>query len=166
MASLIKTIDLLYSWFVKVANFLQSPLLLAIRAYWGWRFWRTGWGKLSDIPQTIQNFTAMGVPYPVFNAHFIGLLETVGGILLILGLASRLIALPLTINMITAFVIADADREALKSIFREPEKFDAAAPLLFLFACLIILIFGPGKLSLDTLIAWYRIKRKKIAITD
>ena len=159
MASLIKTIDLLYSWFVKIANLLQSPLLLAIRAYWGWRFSREGWTKLSDIPQTIQNFTGMGVPHPVFNAHFIGLLEAVGGILLILGLASRLIALPLTINMITAFIIAD--REALKSIFSDPNKFDVAAPILFLFASVIILIFGPGKISLDTLIKWYRTRKQK-----
>ena len=162
MASLIKTIDLLHSWFVKIANLLQSPLLLAIRLYWGWRFSREGWTKLSDIPQTIQNFTGMGVPHPVFNAHFIGLLEAVGGILLILGLASRLIALPLAINMITAFVIAD--RDALKTIFSDdPSKFYSAAPYTFLFASLLILIFGPGKLSLDTLIGWYRSKRQKAA---
>src|SRR5437660_595124 len=158
MASLIKTIDLLHSWFVKIANLLQSPLLLAIRLYWGWRFSREGWTKLSDIPQTIQNFTGMGVPHPVFNAHFIGLLEAVGGILLILGLASRLIALPLTINMITAFIIAD--REALKSIFSDPDKFYAAAPYTFLFASLLILVFGPGKISVDALIARYRKKKQ------
>jgi uncharacterized membrane protein YphA (DoxX/SURF4 family) len=44
------------------------------------------------------------------NAHFIAILECVGGILLILGLASRLIALPLLIDMIMAYVIADVKR--------------------------------------------------------
>ena len=162
MASLIKTIDLLYSWFVKIANLLQSPFLLAIRLYWGWQFWQAGWGKLSNISQAIENFTNMGVPHPAFTARFIGLLEAGGGILLILGLASRLIALPLAINMITAFVIAD--RDALKTIFSDdPSKFYSAAPYTFLFASLLILIFGPGKLSLDTLIVWYRTKRQKAA---
>jgi len=156
---MIKTVDLLYSWFLKAANLLQSPFLLAIRLYWGWQFWQAGSGKLSNIPRTIENFTNMGVPAPHFNAYFIGGLEAVGGILLILGLASRLIALPLTINMITAFVIAD--RDALRSIFSEPDKFYAAAPYTFLFASLIILIFGPGMFSLDTLIVWFRTKRKK-----
>jgi putative oxidoreductase len=96
------------------------------------------------------------------TARFIGLLEAGGGILLILGLASRLMALPLTINMITAFVIAD--RDALKTIFSDdPGKFYSAAPYTFLFASLLILIFGPGKLSLDNLIAWYHAKQQKAA---
>ena len=159
-----KFIDLVYGWFLKAANFLQSPLLLAIRLYWGWQFWQAGYGKLTNIAQAIENFTNMGVPAPAFNAHFIGLLEAAGGVLLILGLGSRLIALPLTINMLTAFVIAD--REALHSIFSDPDKFYAAAPYTFLFASLLILVFGPGWLSLDTLIAWYRAKRQKPAALE
>src|SRR5260221_7312408 len=118
-----KLIDLVYGWFLKLANLMQAPLLLAIRLYWGWQFWQAGYGKLTNIQQAIENFTNMGVPAPAFNAHFIGLLEATGGVLLILGLGSRLIALPLTINMFTAFVIAD--REALHSIFSEPDKFYA-----------------------------------------
>ncbi len=58
--------------------------------------------------------------------------------------------------MFTAFFIAD--REALKSIFSEPDKFYGAAPYTFLFACVIVLIFGPGLFSLDTLIAKVRAK--------
>jgi putative oxidoreductase len=52
--------------------------------------------------------------------------------------------------MIMAYVTADT--EALRSIFSDPDKFYAAAPYVFLIASLIILIFGPGKLSLDTLL--------------
>jgi putative oxidoreductase len=160
-----KLIDLVYGWFLKITNLLQAPLLLAIRLYWGWQFWQTGYGKLSNIQQAIENFTNMGVPAPAFNAHFIGLLEAAGGALLILGLGSRLIALPLTINMITAFVIAD--REALHSIISDPDKFYAAAPYTFLFASLLILVFGPGWLSLDTLIGWYRSKgQNKTAMAE
>src|SRR5437764_12807434 len=157
-----KTIDLLYSWFVKIADWLQSAVLLFIRLYWGWQFWQAGWGNLSNISQAVENFTNMGVPHPAFTARFVGSVEAIVGILLILGLASRLIAVPLVINMITAFVIAD--REALKTMFSaDPGKFYAAAPYTFLFASLLILIFGPGKISLDTLIKWYRMNKQRAA---
>jgi len=151
-----KTIDNLYALFVRVAKSLQSPFLLFVRLYWGYQLAQAGWGKLTHIPTTIENFTRMGVPAPAFNAHFVGGVECLGGILLILGLASRLISVPLIINMFTAFFIAD--REALKSIFSEPDKFYGAAPYTFLFACVIVLIFGPGLFSLDTLIAKVRAK--------
>jgi putative oxidoreductase len=151
-----KIIDQVYGWFLRAANAGQSPLLLAVRLYWGWQFWQSGWGKLKDIPKVVEFFTTLGIPAPALNAHFIALLETGGGILLVLGLFSRLIALPLTINMIVAYVVGD--REALGSIFSDPDKFYAAAPYTFLFASLLILFFGPGKFSLDTLIVWYRKK--------
>src|SRR6266567_332301 len=162
MNSLMKIADLLYGWFLKITNSLQSPLLLAIRLYWGWQFWQAGWGKLSDISKTVDYFTSLGIPAPALNAHFVAVLEAGGGILLILGLGSRLIALPLLIDMIMAYVTAD--REALGSIFTDPDKFYAAAPYTFLFASLPILVFGPGKLSVDTLIARYR-KKKQAAPT-
>jgi putative oxidoreductase len=162
MNSLLKTVDLLYGWFLKIASSLQSPLLLAIRLYWGWQFWQAGWGKLADISKVVGYFTSLGIPAPYLNAYFVALLEAGGGILLILGLGSRLIALPLVIDMVIAYVTADG--EALKSIFSEPDKFYAAAPYTFLFASLLILVFGPGKISLDTLIARYR-KKKQAATT-
>jgi putative oxidoreductase len=59
--------------------------------------------------------------------------------------------------MIVAYIVGD--REALGSIFSDPNRFYAAAPYTFLFASILILVFGPGKLSLDSLIVWYRKKR-------
>ena len=56
-------------------------------------------------------------------------------------------SLVLTVNLTVAYVLAD--REALFSIFSDPDKFTAAAPFNFLAASLLILIFGAGKLSLD-----------------
>jgi putative oxidoreductase len=161
MNALMKSIDRAYALFLRAANSLQSPLLLAVRLYWGWQFLETGWGKLSDIPKVAGYFTSLGIPAPSFNAHLVALLEFGGGILLILGLGSRLIALPLTFDMIMAYFTAD--REALQSVFFEPEKFYNAAPFTFLFASLIILIFGPGWFSLDTIIKWYRAKQQKAA---
>lgn len=79
-----------------------------------------------------------------------GTTEAVGGLLLLLGLASRIISVPLTFVMIVAY--ATADSEALKAIFTEPEKFLTAAPFQFLFACVIIFAFGTGTFSLDKLL--------------
>jgi len=157
---MIKRVDALYAWFSKVASWLQSPLLLLIRLAWGVQFFQAGWGKLTNIHDAVENFTNMGAPAPAFTAPFIATLEAVGGVLLVLGLASRLIALPLTINMIMAYVIAD--REALQSIFSDTDKFYAATPYTFLFASLIVLVFGPGQFSLDHLIKWYRAKQQPL----
>jgi putative oxidoreductase len=157
MRSGIRLIERAYGWFLCAANACQSLLLLAIRLYWGWQYSQAGWGKVTNIPHVTEYFTSLGVPAPALNAYFISWLEVVGGILLALGLFSRLIALPLTIDMIVAFIVGD--REALGSVFSDPDKFYAAAPYTFLFASILILFFGPGKLSLDTLIVWYRKKR-------
>ena len=154
---IITTVRPLYNRLLNLLNFLQSPFLLFVRLYWGWQFTQTGWGKLQDISKPIDFFTQLGIPFPAFNAWFVSLLEVGGGILLILGLASRLISIPLVIDMLVAYIAAD--REALKSIFSDPDKFMAAAPFNFLFASLIILAFGPGVISLDYLIARYVKKR-------
>ncbi|HEY6271494.1 MAG TPA: DoxX family protein [Terriglobales bacterium] len=161
MSRLLQLIDRAWALFLRAANSLQSPLLLAIRLYWGWQFWQSGWGKLQDIGKVVDYFTSLGVPAPSLNAHFIAILEAGGGILLILGLGSRLIALPLVIDMAMAYVFGD--REALGSIVSDPGKFYAAAPFTFLFASLLILVFGPGWLSVDALIKRYRSRRQTTA---
>jgi putative oxidoreductase len=143
-------IEKLYRLLIQVASSLQSPLLLLIRLYWGWQFMQTGWGKLHDISKVIGYFTDLGIPAPAFNAYFVSGLEFVGGILLMVGLASRPIALMCVIDMIVAFVKGDLDN--LKLIFSDPDKFQAASPYPFLFAFLIVLVFGPGLFSLDALI--------------
>ena len=164
MSSLTGKAEVAYRWLVKAEDFLQSPFLLAIRAYWGWQFLQSGIGKFSHIDKVVSFFTDLGIPAPTLNAYFNASLETVGGILLILGLASRLIAVPLLINMIVAYITAD--REALTSFFSEPSKFFAADPFPFLMVSLLVLIFGPGRLSLDTLIAVQRKKRTQAAVSQ
>jgi len=151
--SIVATSRSLYLRLLKILNSLQSPLLLLVRLYWGWQFWQAGWGKLQDISKPIGFFTDLGIPFPVFNAWFISLLECFGGILLFVGLASRLISIPLLVDMTVAYLTAD--REALKSIFSEPGKFYGADPYTFWFAALLILIFGPGAISLDRLVSRY-----------
>ena len=136
-----------YGFLIKAGSSLQSLFLLAVRLYWGWQFMQTGWGKLHNIPHVIQFFTSLGIPMPGFNAWFVSLTEFVGGILLALGLGSRLFGLLLAGDMLVAYIASD--REALFSVFSNPGKLYNADPYTFLFASLIVLIFGPGKISLD-----------------
>ena len=140
-----------YENFATVASALRSPLLLAIRLYWGFLFAQTGWGKLHNLERVTGYFTSLGIPFPHANAIFIACLEFAGGILLIIGLGSRLTALLLTGDMVVAYLTAD--RAALLAIFSDPPTFFNAAPFTFLFASLLILILGPGSASLDALIA-------------
>jgi putative oxidoreductase len=139
----------LYKRFFAAFDYLQSPFLLLIRFYWGWQLIQSGWGKLHHLEKVTEFFTSLGLPMPAQMAVFISCVEFFGGIFLALGLLSRFTALVLTINLITAYVTAD--REALFSIFSDPDKFYAAAPYTFLVASLIVLIFGAGKVSLDAL---------------
>jgi putative oxidoreductase len=150
MDKLTKNAERVYTLLIAAAGHLQSPLLLFVRLYWGWQFFQTGWGKTMDIPRVTGFFTNLGIPLPGFNAHLVSVTECVGGILLFIGLGSRLIALPLAIDMAVAYIAAD--KEALLSFFSNPGKFYAADPYTFLFASLLVLIFGPGKMSLDYLV--------------
>src|SRR5713101_7130833 len=154
-----KFIETAYAWFVRAANLLQAPFLLAVRLYWGWQLGVSGWGKLHNLPKVTEFFAGLNLPVPAQMAVFISCVEFFGGIFLALGLASRVTSLVMTVNLIMAYITAD--REALFSIFSDPDKFYAAAPYTFLIASLIVLLFGPGWFSLDTLIARYWKKRQK-----
>jgi len=150
MNSFFAQIRRLYAWGVRAASSLQSPFLLFVRLYWGWQLIQSGWGKLHNLQKVTDFFTSLNLPLPGQMAVFISCIEFFGGILLVLGLLSRLNALVLVVNLIMAYITAD--REALLSFFSDPDKFSAAAPYVFLIASLLILIFGPGLFSLDTLL--------------
>ena len=136
-----------YRRLIKYASALQSPLLLAVRLYWGWQFAQSGWGKLHHLSGVTEFFTSLNLPAPGLTAAFISSLEFFGGILLALGLGSRIIGLLLTVNMVVAYLAAD--REALLSVFSDPGKFYNSDPYTFWFAALLVLVFGPGRFALD-----------------
>lgn len=138
----------------RIFDRLRSPLLLALRLIFGWGLFQTGKGKLENIDRFIDFLTHLHIPMPVANAYFVASLECVGGLLLMLGLASRLICIPLVINFIVAYLTADLD--AVKGFFKDQDAFTNAAPFLYLLTALIVLAFGPGLFSLDALIARLR----------
>jgi putative oxidoreductase len=139
-----------YAKFAALASYLQSPFLLVVRLYWGWQLVQSGWGKLHHLDKITDYFTSLNIPLPAVSGHFVAGLEFVGGLLLIVGLGSRLIGLMLTVNMLVAYWTAD--REALFAVFSDPGKFYNADPYTFLFAAAIILVFGAGLFSADALL--------------
>jgi len=143
----------LYGWLIAVGNALRSPVLLPIRLYWGWEFFLTGKGKLLDLSKPTEYFASLGIPLPHFNAILAGCTECFGGLLLLVGLASRLITLPMMILLVVAYLTADS--EAARAIFSDPDKFLGAAEFQFLFAVVIVFVCGPGAFSLDALLARY-----------
>lgn len=145
-----KTILSLYAIYTSLLDSLQPLLLLAIRLYWGWQFFETGKGKLMNLEKVTGFFTGLGIPFPHEQAIMVGTLEMTGGLLLLLGLGARLITIPLMGTLIVAYATADLDR--VKAIFTDSAQFVSADEFLFLFAVVLVLVFGPGKFSIDTLI--------------
>ena len=133
-----------------ISSYGRSPLLLILRLYWGYDFFQTGLGKLNNLEGVTEFFTSLNIPFPYYNALFVGSVELVGGLLLMAGLFSRFIAIPLIINMCVAY--ATDDREALMNIFSDPDGFVTATPFLHLLTTTVILFFGPGIFSFDRLL--------------
>jgi putative oxidoreductase len=152
MSKLIAQVRQWHDHIFNLVSYLQSPFLLLLRLYWGWQLAQSGWGKLHHLSNVGEYFSTLGLPMPAQMAVFIACVEFFGGIFLGLGLASRITGLVLTVNLTMAYVIGD--REALLSFFSDPDKFIAAAPFAFLMVALIVLIFGPGRISADTVIAF------------
>lgn len=130
----------------RLAGFLSwlPPLFARIAA--GWVFMWTGWAKLNNLPQMIENFTEWGIPFPHILTPFVSGVEFLGGLLLILGLFTRLAAGQLVIVMIVAIVSAKWN------------QIDSAQTLLGFEEVLYMALFGwltiagPGPISLDWLL--------------
>ena len=143
----------LYGWLVAAGNALRSPVLLVIRLFWGWQFFLTGKGKLMDLSKPTQYFESLHIPLPHLNAILAACTECFGGLLLLVGLASRLISVPLMVLLTVAYCTADIDR--VRVLLSDPDKFVTADEFLFLFAVVIVFVCGPGAFSLDALLAKY-----------
>ena len=149
---------LYYQRYLKLLNSLQSIFLLTIRTFWGWKFFQAGLGKYQNFENVVEFFTKLQIPAPQINVAIAASFEFFGGILLILGLGSRLITVPLITTMIVAYTTAH--QTALLNVFSDPATFFKQEPFLFLYASLIVLIFGPGTFSVDWLIT--RIKGSSV----
>ncbi|MHC4393303.1 MAG: DoxX family protein [Planctomycetota bacterium] len=154
---------------IKVGNALRPLILLGIRVILGWQLLIAGIGKLQNIDRTVGFFTNLGIPMPQANAYLVGSVETIGGFLLIVGLLTRLAALPLSITMITALATAHKQDvvdafalvaktgptgapEGVTFPFLDFTKLISSSPFPFLVGCLVLLTVGAGGLSIDFLL--------------
>ena len=158
MSILVTSISRAYEKFATVANYLQAPLLLFLRVFFFWQLFLSGKGKLLNIDKTAEFFGSLNLPMPILSAYLAGVTECLGGLLLVIGLASRLVAIPVAFTMIMAYVTGDY--EAWTSIFSDPDKFIGAAPFPFLLSALLVLAFGPGAISVDALIKRFVARRR------
>jgi putative oxidoreductase len=141
----------LYRTLISAANALQDPFLLLIRVAWGYQLHKVGAKKFHDLAAVTASFTRLGIPAPGVSAVFIAVLEFVGGLMFALGFGTRLISLLIVCDMTVA--LCTAHRAAVEAILEDVRKLYAAAPYTYLEAALIVLIFGPGRYSVDALLA-------------
>ena len=152
MSNILSTTSKAYNRFASMMTSLQSTLLVAIRLYWGWQFMQDGWGKLTHLDKVTDFFTTLNLPAPHMTALMVALIELCGGILFTFGIASRLTSLVLFVNMTMAYLSVPDDRVNFSHIFSKPDDFYGATPYTYWFAALLILILGPGKFAVDTLL--------------
>jgi putative oxidoreductase len=152
MNNIISVVKSAYDGFVSLASRMQSPLLLAIRLYWGWQFMQDGWGKLTHLDKVTDFFTSLNLPAPHTTAFLVASVELFGGIFFSFGIASRLASLVLFVNMTMAYLSVPDDRTNFFHILSKPEDFYGAGPYTYWFATLLILILGPGVFAVDTLL--------------
>jgi len=131
-------------------------------------------GLVVFVPEGIQKllfpailgagrFVRIGIPYPELMGPFVGAVEIVCGALIIVGLLTRLAAIPLIIIMIVALISTklpilvghDVWLFHLQNLPRYgfwSAAHEARADLLMLLGCVYLLIEGGGAWSLDALI--------------
>jgi putative oxidoreductase len=136
----------------RVTGSLEFIAPLATRLVIGLAFFQAGSGKFRNFENVIGFFDSLGIPFPAFNAALVASMETVGGVMLILGLFTRFFASGLTITMIVALLTADtADFLASWSAASGISPTDVTA-FTFLLFLLWLVFYGAGKLSLDALL--------------
>ena len=113
---------------------------LLLRLGCGAVFVAFGVGKFTSHASEVTSFRTYGLPSPEAFVYLIGVLEVVGGVLLIVGLATRLAALILAGDMVGAIIVSGVGRGEMISL--------TLAPAL-LAGMLFLLYTGPGRRSLD-----------------
>lgn len=144
--SVLSTLDTLRDRGLVIARRLDWLPPLVGRITLGVLFVSTGWGKVHSLDKVTAFFSELGIPAPGLNAHVVSFVELFGGALLVIGLGSRLAALPLMASMAVAILTAQRDQ-----IHGLPDLFGLVEWTYFALL-LWVAIAGPGKISVDHLL--------------
>jgi putative oxidoreductase len=120
---------------------LSDPLLLLIRLVLAYGFWGPAMMKWKNMGNIIEWFDGMDIPFPALNAYMAATTELLGAVLLILGLFTRLISIPLIFVMLVAIYTVHLSN-----------GFDAGdngfeIPLYYILMLLTLFVYGSGKIS-------------------
>jgi len=127
-----------------------APLLTRLLV--GYAFYLTGKGKVGNPEGITEFFTGLGIPFPAANAWFVSHLEYIGGMLLIIGLATRPVAALLGSTMIVAILTADRT-DFLMAWSGEGDKgLVDLTPVAYGTFLAWLLFYGPGTISADALL--------------
>lgn len=138
---------------LRVAAFLIFLPALLTRITIGLAFFLTGRGKLANFENTVSFFTDLGIPMPELNAAFVSRFEYYGGMLLIVGLLTRIVAGLLGSTMIVALLTADKETFVKALTGAGEVGLTDVTPFVYGLFLLWLLASGPGVLSLDTPLA-------------
>ena len=127
-------------------------LLLVGRILMSYLFLSAGWGKLTNVVGTAAYFTALGVPSPSVMSYLVGVLEVAVGVALILGLATRYVAIVIFIFVLVATAFAHRywtyPAEAQRAQFIQFAK-----NLAIMSGSLFLLVVSAGRFSIDAVLA-------------
>lgn len=138
-----------YSAMLRLTGALGFLAPLATRLLIGYAFFLTGRGKWANFDQTVGFFAGLGIPFAQANAAFVSSLEMVGGLLLVFGVGTRLIALLLSCTMVVALLTADR-ASFLNSLGADMTE---VTPVVFLVFLVWLVLYGAGRCSVDALLA-------------
>jgi putative oxidoreductase len=158
MVCVVQTVIRWYQAEIRALDHVKHFFLLILRLYFGWGFMSAGLGKLLNVETHTGFFKEYGIPLPMLNVYLAGTTETVGGFLLLVGAASRIVTIPLIFTMLVAYLTAHT--EQLYALWGNTPLFFKAPPFPYLFTCLVVLLFGPGLLSIDGILKWLLEGRK------
>lgn len=121
----------------------QSLFLLFARLTIAYGFYEPAMNKWNNIEGTASWLAGLGVPFPTLNVYMVATFETLGVVLLALGLFTRFISLPLIATMLVAIVTVHFSN----GFSAGNNGFEI--PLYYLLFLGIFTSFGAGKISID-----------------
>jgi len=147
-----KAIIKAYDQFSDSISMAADLPLLFLRLILAFGFYNPAMMKLKDINAIGEWFESMDYPLPYLNAYLASITEGLGVILLLLGLGTRIISIPLMITMLVAiFAVHYAN-----GFSAGDNGFEI--PLYYLLMLFTLFIMGPGRISADYLISSFRKK--------
>jgi len=130
----------------RALEFLKDIPLLLIRLVLAYGFWGPAMMKWHNMDGIASWFGDMGYPFPTLNAYLAATTEVTGAVLVLLGIGTRLISIPMMVVMLVAIFTVHLGHgfEAGNNGFE--------IPLYYLIMLLTLMVYGPGKYSVEGLL--------------